>query len=384
MSQNIHIDQYIREKVDTLTFSYEDTYWLDAEKLINDAEKKKKRRFLFWIFFITALSVLAIIFAVLSSPNTKKYTQVKNDNGNSSEKTINTAVVNNKTKTAINQENINNTISVKHKNKFSIIKRKRRADEKVISAIMETDSNDLNSNHQVLSLSNSAYAMDSLAKLNAGLLDAPHEFNLWLSEEEQEKKYKKNRAFVGFSAGPTFNAKLYPAYFASIHVQKILNKKWSVRLSSQAVASSFPYLNYKYTTTDYSFGERITQHEVQSEQLYTLQIPLSIHYRFYKFHSAFIGMGYTRYLAQKNVLTSEYDGDKNNNVEYGISKDIRKDNLNLSFGYETILWRKYQVGLSGSLPMLNPILAKQKINGKTNNIFPEAKVYILYNFIKIR
>ncbi len=384
MNQKIHIDQYIKEKVEMLTFSYEDNYWLEAEKLIIDAEKKKKRRFLFWIFLITSLSVLAIFFAVLSNPHNNQHIQPEKTNYNLNKPT---STINKDTATNVNPDEKENPVVELKRESKSIFKRL-----KVSKKSKENEENEVNRsalgdstlfNKEQLS-SKQSDSLASVEILNSNQIDAPHEYNLWLTEEENKKKFKKNRAFIGVSVGPTFNAKLDPAYFASIHVQKMLNKRWSTRLSTQLVATKFPYLNYKYTKTDYSFGERITNNEVQSEIVYGLQVPLTLHYRFYKFHSAFVGLGYTRYLTQKNKLISEYQGEKSVENEYGVSKDIRKNNVCVSLGYETIVWRKYQVGLSGQLPLLNPILTKQKSTDNSLQTFPEMKVYVLYNFIKLK
>ena len=83
MSKEIHIDQFIQEKLEFLNFPYDDSFWNDAEKLIIKAEKEKRRRFLWWIFLITLIIASLVMYSVLSSPNKSNFT-----NSNSSTKKI--------------------------------------------------------------------------------------------------------------------------------------------------------------------------------------------------------------------------------------------------------------------------------------------------------
>lgn len=390
MSREIHIDQFIKEKIELLNFPYEESYWLDAEKLIAAAEQEKRRRFLFWIFLITTISVLAVFYAVLSSPNKTSFYKFQmnrpsfvTSSASISEDTLTTQkeFVKIVTKESKNRETNIERHRVKHisvKKRFGFFSKRK---EKTVSDSISIRPYKLEE-EQLKSIS--AEALDSLEKLYSDRIESPNEYNLWLTEEENSKKYKKHNSFIGFSAGATYNSKLDPAYFASIHIQKILSKKWSTRISTQLAATKFPFLIYKYTKIDYSFGEVVTVNEIKSNTVYSLQIPVSLHFRFYKFNSAFVGLGYAHYLAQKNNISTVQNSQTSTRSEYGVSRDIRKDNVFVSLGFETMVWRKYQLGLSAQIPLLNPIVNTQKSNGGTIINYPEMKVYLLYNLIKIK
>ena len=281
------------------------------------------------------------------------------------------------------QRNLKPLVRKKSKSKNSIFKKLKNYNT-ILNKISFGEIPDSIAMEQHRNEADSIEALKSMALLNPNLLDIPNEFNLWLTEEENQKKYNKRNSFLGFSAGTTLNNNFGMAYFASVHTQRLLSKKWSARIAAQLVSSKFPFLSYKYSTIDYSFGEVTKITEIKSDIVYSVQIPLSLHYRFYKFHSGFMGMGYSRYIAQKNSITTELNGIKNVSSEQGYSKDLRENNLFVTVGYESLVFKKYQIGVSAQLPLLNPIVSLQKVSAGSSTNYPEVKVYVLYNILKLR
>ena len=391
MSKEIHIDQFIQEKLEFLAIPYDDSFWKDAEKLIVNAEKEKRRRFLWWIFIVTLTIASLIMYSVLSSPNNNGYSSIKVDPKSSKDTSI--PQIATKDRIFINSSSLSNKQkskmgSLSNFNQGRIFKRKKKGSIEIIgtqgieaNSFEILDSTNIGQN---LKMMDSLEALKTLRLLNNYRLDIPNEFNLWLSEEEYQKKYNRNTAFVGISLGATINENGGLAYFGSLHAQKILSKKWSTRIAAQLVSTKFPFLLYKYSSVDYSFGEVVKNTEIKSDVVYSIQVPISFHYRFYKFHTALVGIGYSKYIAQKNSIITEIGGEKLVTHEVGISKDFRNDNLFASIGYESLLFQKYNVGVSAQMPLLNPIVNQLKINGTSKINYAELKVYVLYNFIKLR
>lgn len=391
MSKEVHIDQFIQEKLEFLTIPYEDSFWKDAEKLIINAEKEKRRRFLWWIFIVTLILASLIMYSVLSSPNNNDYSSIKVNPKSSIDTSIPQSATKNQIfiySSSLSNKQKGKMGSLSNFNQGRIFNRKKKGSIEIINT-QGMDDNSIEFRDSIKNIKNqkqidSLEALKTIRLLNNYKLDIPNEFNLWLSEEEYQKKYNRNTAFVGISLGATINENGGLAYFGSLHAQKILSKKWSTRIAAQLVSTKFPFLLYKYSSVDYSFGEVVKNTEIKSDVVYSIQVPISFHYRFYKFHSALVGVGYSKYIAQKNSIITEIGGEKFVTHEVGISKDFRNDNLFASIGYESLLFQKYNVGVSAQMPLLNPIVNQLKINGTTKINYAELKVYVLYNFIKLR
>jgi hypothetical protein len=383
MNRPMHIDQYIKDKVELLDLSYDEIYWTDAEKLILAEEKKKRRFFIILILILIALVGLAIMI-IKFQPNTT------NQINRTTQKDY---IVNTDKNSTVKRFTLfNSTKKNKIINKNSTISKKK--------SIKKKKSNSINSAGNLTSVSNQ---LDSIPNLNTNkdidsvkandlsrtpiiwknIESIPSSYNLWLNEED--RKYKGNNStIVGISAGFTFNRNAALGYLFGLHVQKIHSKKIHSRFGVQFSALQFSDLKYTYTKTEYSFGEIISKYTINSDKLYTIQVPISIHYRFYKHHTLHTGPVYTRYFAQKNIITNTKGAEVKSESEFGQSKDFNMHNIAWQIGYENIFWRRYQLGISTQLSLFNPVNDLSKLTTNKSDMLIESRVYLVYNLMKFK
>jgi hypothetical protein len=376
MNRPIHIDEYIKDKVELIELSYDESYWVDAEKLIAAQEKKKRRFFIFFILMLLAIVGLAL---VLKGYNTKELGSIK-DFTNEKKIEISKSSGSKKQFIAFNQANRNK--------KLNDIKKEKTTKRKSNRALFFKDVISINKN---ISDTSSSKLNDSLQ--NDSLLKSPviyrnistnvPLYNLWLSEDD--KKFKQKRGFIiGISGGTTINRNMELGYFAGLHLQKMHSRKMHSRIGAQFSALKYSDLKYNYTKTEYSFGEIVTKYTINSDVLYTIQVPISLHYRIYKHHTLHTGLVYSRYFAQKNLISSINGAEEKIESETGQSSDFRMDNFSLQFGYENIFWRRYQIGVSSQLSLFNPVKNISKFNNKSKDMLLESKLYMVYNLFKLK
>lgn len=381
MSREIHIDQYIKEKIETLNVPFDELYWAEAEKLIIEQEKRKRRGFFFWFFML----VLGVFSAAFSFYYYNQQIEQPKSIFNSASKELNKLPLVNENKYTSNIETkAKQRNQPKNPKKKSLIFKTNRANKINLFYADDAKGSSTASNNEDSSNSTTVDSLINRApSLEAFLARSPSEFNLWLSDEENQKRKFKKNVLLGISAGLTLNNKIRPGYFSSIHVQRMNSSKSFTRIAIQFSALAYSELQYKYKNIDYSFGENITNYTISSNTLYTIQVPVSYHKRVYKSCFVLVGLGYSHYFAQENKVIKESDGTVENSMEYGTSSDFNKNNVFLLTGLETKLFRSYQLGIATQYSMLKPVSNTNKLIERNNNIL-ESRVYLIYHLSRIK
>ncbi len=379
MKQEKHIDQYIKEKLENYPVVFDDKYWHEAEKLIIAQEKKKRRGFFFWLFFLLLGSVTAAFsFLLFKSDDASipKYSSIQNKESKLIGSTINE---NNETKQYVQVNSKSNVNSI-----FNKKKNKKKYDAKNYIKNINTSYPENSDSSNILSSSLDSFALLEIPTKEAYLFSNPNEYNLLLDDEENLKRKFKKNYLLGINAGLTLNNNFNPGLFAGLHLQRMSSSKFFTRVGLQFSTLAYDKVLYNYKKIDYSFGENEVNYTVKSNTLYTIQVPISFHYRVYKSNFINLGMAYTQYFAQENEVVKNDDGEISKSKEYGASRDFNKHNLALLAGYETKIWRKYQIGISSQYSLMKPVSNSLKINSNDNKPIIESRIYLIYHFIKLK
>lgn len=379
MKQDKHIDQYIKEKLENYPVFFDEKYWLEAEKLIIAQEKKKRRGFFFWLLFLLLGTVTAAFsFLLIKSDEPQKSTAISTQNNES-----------NFIASSINENNtIESPIQIISKSiKNSILNKRKNSkkyDAKNYIKNINTSNPDEMDSSKIFSSNVDSFTLFEIPTKEAYLFKNPNEYNLLLNDEENLKRKLKKNYLLGINAGLTLNNNFNPGLFAGIHLQRMSSSKFFTRVGLQFSSLAYDKLLYNYKKIDYSFGESEVNYTVKSNIVYTIQLPISFHYRVYKSNFVHLGMAYTQYFAQANEVLQNDNGDISKSKEYGVSKDFNKHNVALLAGYETKIWRKYQIGISSQYSLMKPVSNTLKINSNENKPIIESRVYLIYHFIKLK
>lgn len=390
MKREVHIDQYVKEKLDTLNVPFEDNYWLEAEKLIIEQEKRKRRGFFLW-WILLALGALSAAFLILFSSDKRVE---MNSNSKINNEIIEQNSTNTKSVELVELSGPDNNYQSSTINKKNNKKETNKRETKTKSLFVKTRT--LNSyaddaNKSVYSdsskgilVSKDTSSIVMIPALNAILTSSSSEYNLWLSDDDNQKRKFNKNYLMGISAGFTINNTFKPGYFGSVHLQRMHSSKYFSRIAVQFSAVSFRDLQYKYSEREYSFGEQLVNYTIQSNTLYTLQVPISFHRKVYRSTFVHTGLLYSHYFAQENIVQKEIAGKIENSKLVGKSKDFRTSNFALLLGIETKLMRNYQIGLSTQYSFLKSVNNTAKLNGTNNNNLLETRVYLIYHLYRIK
>lgn len=352
------IEKQIAQNANNKTFEYKEAYWDSALATLQAAEKAKRRKGFFWIFFGALLlggTTVLILINSLNQNQTANYiprhstynnnlaeNNISNSSNSSKEITSKNSAqltdkkiikdvanykINNSfssSSTAKNEvrnenNNIKNTSRNISSNQTNLISKKETNLNPVNPINSKVNTNYIASNSPSTTSSNSAVSTQKLEVYNSIGLDAntikdslaqyhgeKEEFKIISYEEKNHKlSFVIN---VGALASKSFTEKqinLDAPYLGGELYYQISNKFNASIGGGWYTRSKIGYLT-NYTSTQYGFGKSETTTTVSFDKIYFVEIPLKINYALTKNHLVGAGATYSFILGGENrVLSSQ-------------------------------------------------------------------------------
>lgn len=384
-SEQNRFDDFLKRKLDSKEFAFDEEYWLSAKKMIADSRKNKRRRF---IAFIIPSIVFVFVSAgiLLTEPESKKSQQklaLQESPITSIDKQeiflkVNTLIENSKTKNVTHiLSNIKNTTIENHKTHSSKAKnnniRKQSHISKHNTSAAVANSVAINSTNKSLAqqdreLSITLTSNEESSPINNNKISSPHLIDskqysplspsiilfdslskkyAYMKEHDKQLQQRLLTIEGGLNCFNPANGSLIDAlqihagirYFYFIHPKIAL----STGITYTRLNENLSERSYKNIT--YGFGETVRTTSIKTLRLDYAELPLNIHYAFAKNHFINAGVSFS-YLIQSAELIKTQNETVKEKHDNGHKQAINSYDAQVNFGYMAFLPKGFNIALN--------------------------------------
>lgn len=385
------IDDYIKDRVESFDFDFDESYWNQAEALIvAEQEKKRKKRFI--AYFMSLVVVLTLAVTAVFQVNKSSITSDNGEMVNVDEQSERTENGQNNTDFVRSANERPNPSSTRKSSTAQAARknRKEKSKNRGVKATQILPSSTIESSVVQSTPSKSVQevkaATDSLLLMEkrlAELRSFKSMDEIYEPSEYMDVLKRRKRVLALMQIGVTESSSWKPGYFANFQALIELNRQHSISTGIGFKMLNNEFLQYSYDDIDYSFGESITRTTVTTDRLYYIELPVQYRCQFFKRNTLQLGISANYLAAQRDRFSSVSEGGEVNEIsKFGTSNDFANFDVQGSLGYENSILGRYRIGVSYHYGLLSNLESNNKQELVNDHFNSEFRAYILMSLFK--